>query len=243
MLTFTPDGRYLLVANEGEPNDDYSVDPEGSVSIIDMRFGPLHARVRTADFRRFNGSEAELQAKGIRLFGPGASAAQDIEPEYITVARNSLRAWVSLQEANALAVIDIPRAEVISNNDENDSFDSRSDDKGPEPEGLALGRIGGRTIAFIGLERIGGIMAYDITNPFRVKFLDYVNHRDFGVDAQLSDGSVNPLVGDLGPEGLLFINAASSPHGKALLVVGNEISGTTTLYEIDVKLPRKWRKD
>ena len=126
-----------------------------------------------------------------------------------------------------------------SNNDENGSFDSRSDDKGPEPEGIALGKIGGRTVAFIGLERVGGIMAYDITNPYKVEFLDYINNRDFSTDAQLPDGTVNPLVGDLGPEGLVFISASKSPNGKPMLVVGNEVSGTTTLYEINVEVPRK----
>ncbi|MEW8586513.1 MAG: alkaline phosphatase, partial [Candidatus Thiodiazotropha sp.] len=54
MVTFTPNGKYLLVANEGEPNDDYTVDPEGSISIIELKHGASHAKVRTADFTRFN---------------------------------------------------------------------------------------------------------------------------------------------------------------------------------------------
>lgn len=386
MVTFAPNGRYVLVANEGEPNDAYDVDPEGSVSVIDLSFGPLHARVRTAGFSAYNGQEDALRARGVRVFGPGASAAQDFEPEYITVSGDSRRAWVSLQENNALAVIDVPRARVIdilplgtkdhsapgneldasdrdgginlanwpvqgfympdsvasyrflgktyvvcanegdsrdydgyseeervgdvtldsaafpdaaalqddaalgrlkitsangdtdgdgdfdrlysygarsfsirdargrlvydsgsaietvtalerpdafnSDNGENDSFDKRSDDKGPEPEGLALGRIRGRTFAFVGLERVGGIMIYDVTNPYRVRYVDYVNNRDFGVDAQLPDGTVNPLVGDLGPEGLTFIPADRSPNGRPLLVVGNEVSGTTTIFQV-----------
>ncbi|MGD8581981.1 MAG: choice-of-anchor I family protein [Gammaproteobacteria bacterium] len=406
MVTFTPDGRYVLVANEGEPDDDYLVDPEGSVSIIDLRYGPMHASVRTADFSEYDGMEDTLRAQGIRIFGPGASASQDLEPEYITVARNSRHAWVSLQEANALAVIDIRKAKITdilplgtkdhslpgnkldasnedgptndgvinitnwpvqgmylpdaiasysyrgktyvvtanegdsrdydgyseevrvkdivldpvvfpnaaelqqdenlgrlkttiangdidgdgeheviygygarsfsiwtgngelvydsgadfenitanqlpddfnSTNDENGSFDDRSDDKGPEPEGIALGKIGGRTIAFIGLERVGGIMAYDISNPNEVQFLDYINYRNFSVDATIDDPNstdpddvlTNPLVGDLAPEGLVFIRASKSPNGKPLLVVGNEVSGTTTIFEIDVETPRK----
>jgi hypothetical protein len=391
MVTFTPNGRYVLVANEGEPNDDYTIDPEGSVSVIDLRHGVASATVRTADFSRYNGLEDKLRSKGIRIFGPNASAAQDLEPEYITVSRNSRIAWVSLQEANALAIVDIKRAKVLaikplgtkdhslpgneldtsnrddainitnwpikgmympdaiasysfrgrtyivtanegdsrdydgyseearvkdlvldpeafpnaaelqkdenlgrikttlangdtdgdgdfdelysygarsfsiwtargkqvydsgseieritaealpndfnSNNDENDSFDSRSDDKGPEPEGVALGRIFGHTYAFIGLERVGGIMVYDVTNPYKVSFVSYTNHRDFSVDAQLPDDSTNPLVGDLGPEGLTFIPARQSPNGNPLLVVGNEVSGTTTVFQVNMKTP------
>jgi len=393
MLTFTPNGRHVLVANEGEPNDDYTVDPVGSVSVINLRHGAMHATVRTASFEKYNGMEDQLRAQGIRIFGPGASAAQDFEPEYITVSNNSRTAWVVMQEANAMAVIDIRKAEVTdllplgtknhslsgneldasnkdgainitnwpvqgmympdsissysyrgktyivtanegdsrdyagyseeerikdlnldpvafpdaaalqddaalgrlktttvngdidhdgdydvlysygarsfsiwtgegelvfdsgadfekitaelipadfnSTNDENDSFDNRSDDKGPEPEGIALGKIGRQTIAFIGLERVGGIMVYDITNPHKVTFLSYLNNRDFSVDVQLGDGSVNPLVGDLAPEGLVFISARKSPNGKPLLVVGNEVSGSTTIYEVDLEKSHK----
>jgi hypothetical protein len=78
---------------------------------------------------------------------------------------------------------------------------------------------------------------YDITNPHKVRYVTYVNNRDFSVAAQLPDGSVNPLVGDLGPEGLAFIPAHQSPNRKPLLVVGNEVSGTTTIYQIDVSFP------
>ncbi len=120
-----------------------------------------------------------------------------------------------------------------SDHTDNDSFDSRSDDKGPEPEGVVVGKIGQKTYAFIGLERISGVMVYDITKPTSPKFVEYVNNRNFNVDAQNPDDSSNPLAGDLGPEGLFFIPSSESPNGKALLVVGNEISGTTTVYEID----------
>src|SRR5690606_4580119 len=94
MLTFTPDGRNLLVANEGEPSDDYQTDPEGSVSVIDVS-DPDNLQVRTADFTAFNGKKAELVAAGVRVFGPGASVAMDMEPEYITVSDDSTTAWVA----------------------------------------------------------------------------------------------------------------------------------------------------
>ena len=392
MLTFTPDGRYLLVANEGEPNDAYTIDPEGSVSLIDLRRGVKKAKVRTADFKAYIGREDELRAKGVRIFGPDANAAQDLEPEYITVSDDSRTAWVALQENNALAVVDIKRAKVSdilplgfkdhslygngldasdrevskdegdiniaswpvfgmyqpdsiasyrtrgrsyivtanegdardydgfseearvkdldlgteafpnaddlqkdanmgrlkttttlgdvdgdeifeeiyaygarsfsiwdskgrlvydsgsdferitaklipedfnSNNDENRSFDSRSDDKGPEPEALAIGKLHGRSYAFVGLERVGGIMIYDITDPHRVVFQDYVNNRDFAADEKTA------AAGDLGPESIVFIPASQSPIKKPLLAVGNEVSGTTTLYAVRLERPRR----
>ncbi|MGL5035231.1 MAG: choice-of-anchor I family protein, partial [Microcystaceae cyanobacterium] len=109
----------------------------------------------------------------------------------------------------------------------NNTLDNRSDDKGPEPEGLVTGKINGRTYAFVGLERIGGVMVYDVTDPVSPTFVQYINNRDFTV------ATSSAAAKDLGPEGLAFIAAADSPNGKPLLVVANEVSGTTTIYEID----------
>lgn len=109
----------------------------------------------------------------------------------------------------------------------NNTFDNRSTSKGPEPEGLVVGKAYGRTLAFIGFERIGGIAVYDITDPFAPELVDYVNNRDF----------TNPFnfatAGDLGPEGLAFISAEDSPNGQPMLAVAHEVSGTTTLYQIN----------
>lgn len=113
MLTFSPNGRWLLVANEGEPNSynqPDSVDPEGSVSVIDIRgdvTGLTQNDVRTA---AFSVSIPQENASSIRVFGPNASLAKDLEPEYITVSRDSRTAWVTLQENNAVAVLDISSA-------------------------------------------------------------------------------------------------------------------------------------
>jgi hypothetical protein len=95
------------------------------------------------------------------------------------------------------------------------TFDTRSDNKGPEPEGAAIGKIAGRTYAFIGLERIGGIAVYDITNPWSPKFIQHA----------MSSG-------DFAPEGLVFISAEDSPTNKPLLVVSHEVSGTIRIFEI-----------
>jgi hypothetical protein len=127
-----------------------------------------------------------------------------------------------------------------SDNAENDSFDTRSDNKGPEPEGVAVARLFGRTYAFIALERIGGIMVYDITDPFQVFFETYLSTRDFAVSECLEvngECTTNPAVGDLGPEVTHVIEADDSPNGKDLLLVAHEVSGTTTVYEIVKKKP------
>lgn len=407
MVTFTRDGKAVLVANEGEPSDDYTNDPEGSVSIIDLSNGVASATVTTAGFTAFNAQQADLMAQGLRVFGPGATLAQDMEPEYIAVSIDNQTAWVALQENNAVAELDIGAGEITaivplgfkdhsiigneldasnadgrinirnwpvkgmympdaiasygyngktyyltanegdsrdydgfseefriadltldetafpnaaelqddanlgrlnvtstlgfgsscepsnpanvtlvdgvydrtyveancvyealyaygarsfsiwasdgqrvfdsgseleritaslipdnfnSTNDEN-SFDNRSDDKGPEPEAITVGQINGQTFAFIGLERVGGIMVYNVTNPQNPQFVQYINNRDFSASqADLEAG----MAGDLGPEGLVFIPAGNSPTSKPMLAVGNEVSGTTTLYGIDV---------
>lgn len=379
MLTFTPDGNKILVANEGEPNDNYTVDPEGSVSIIDITSGIGAATVSTADFKSFNKSGVD---PGVRIFGPNATAAQDLEPEYIAVSADSRTAFVTLQENNALGILDLrtnrftrvlslgfknhsltengldasdrdnanliqnwsvlgmyqpdaiaafesgretflitanegdareytgapgyveevrvgalaldpaafPLSSFLKNNanlgrlnvskatgdrdgdgdfdalyafgarsfsiwtsggeqiyDSGDDFeritsrfyagffnasntnntrDDRSDNKGPEPEAVTIGEIGGRRYAFIGLERAGGVMVYDITNPFLPEFVQYVNNRNFAAATNTA------AAGDLGPEGLLFISPDKSPTGAPLLVTANEISGTTTIYEV-----------
>jgi hypothetical protein len=104
MVTFSEDGRYVLTADEGKPNDAYTVDPEGSISVVDISGGLVNPLVMMAGFSSFNADD--LRAEGIRIFGPNATAAQDLEPEYI--ATDGDRAWVTLQENNALAVVDIP---------------------------------------------------------------------------------------------------------------------------------------
>ncbi|MEL6273816.1 MAG: choice-of-anchor I family protein, partial [Bacteroidota bacterium] len=112
MIKFTPDGNTLLVANEGEPDDDYVIDPEGSVSVIDLSGGAASATVMTADFTAFNGTEDAIEADGGRIFGPGATVAQDLEPEFITVTDDGTTAFVTCQENNLLAEIDIATATV-----------------------------------------------------------------------------------------------------------------------------------
>ena len=125
-----------------------------------------------------------------------------------------------------------------SGHDEGPAFDSRSDAKGPEPEGLEIGTVGTKTYAFIGLERFGGVLIYDITNPTAPFRVDYLNSREVW-DMNPEDAMTAEELaafGDLGPEGLVFIPAADSPTGENILVVSSEVSGTTTAYSLN--LPR-----
>lgn len=121
-----------------------------------------------------------------------------------------------------------------ASNDDNEG-DDRSDDKGPEPEAVEIATLEGRTYAFIALERVGGIMVYDITNPEAADFVQYINTRDFSLDIEAEADAGNlSAVGDLGPEAIKFIPAEDSPSGEALLVVGNEVSGTTAVFTVNI---------
>ena len=114
----------------------------------------------------------------------------------------------------------------------NASRDDRSDNKGPEPEGIAVGRVGPRDYAFVALERIGGVMVYDVSDPRAPQFLQYVNTRAFGLDAL-------PGQDDAGAEGVAFIAAEDSPNGRPLLLVGNEVSQTMSVFEVEaLRSPR-----
>ena len=427
MVTFTPDGSAVVVANEGEPNDDVTIDPEGSVSVIDLSGGLatlVQGDVTTLGFTAFNvgGPRAAELPSAVRIFGimndnvdpalrTRATVAQDLEPEYIAVSADGARAYVTLQENNALAIIDLDALSIVrivslgfkdhslpgneldvsdsdglvnmrnwpiwgmyqpdaiaayevagetylvtanegdvrdwsgfsesmrvkalrddfdvtialintffggfpnaydeddranldadallgrlnisnssgwtgclidgsdvldapgdtctftrlyahggrsfsilnadgqrifdSGNDferriaqrfpgqfnsthvNNTSLENRSDDKGPEPEGVTVARIGARQYAFITLERMGGIMVYDVSNPMAPAFVEYRIDRDFSAPDE------SPESGDLGPEGVHFVSAADSPSGVPLLLVANEVSGTMSVYAIE----------
>lgn len=56
--------------------------------------------------------------------------------------------------------------------------DDRSDDKGPEAENVVVGKVDSHSYAFVGLERVGGIMIYDITNPNEPYFVKYLYDPD-----------------------------------------------------------------
>lgn len=384
MLTFTPNGSLLLTANEGQPNSAYTFDPEGNVSIVDMRGGAASltdADVTTAGFGAFNGIPLD---PAIRIYGPLATVAQDLEPEYIAVSHDSKTAWVTLQENNALAIIDLkskrvtslvalgfknhsltdqgldgsrddrvigikpwplwgmyqpdgiaafrngnatylvtanegdvreyaglndagseaveiedirldsiafPQAATLQHrtlgvgrlkvtsfhgdtdhdgdydrlfsfggrsfsiwssegalvfdsgdaletitaaahpanfnaSNTNNTLDDRSDDKGPEPESVTVASLFGRPYLFVMLERIGGVVVYELTDPAAPRFVQYVNTRNFLA------APTSATAGDLGPEGAHVVPADLSPNGRPLLIVSNEVSGSLRVFEI-----------
>lgn len=409
MVAFSPDSTKVVVANEGQPDGDYNIDPEGTISIINITAGVVSDTAVSLNFNNYNGMEAELSAQGVMFANPSGATingqlinttvSMDLEPEYVAISADSETAYVSLQENNAMAIVDLTtdtlvevrglgfkdwsnylmdasdkdsglnlrkynnlygmyqpdtiatmswqgsdfvvtanegdgreyffdvadetactaangadydeddgclsytdesRVEDLSldpiafadvNNDDDDlgrlkvstergdanndgiyeelytygarSFsifdangtlvfdsgddivritsaihgeafnndedenegDTRSDAKGAEPEALAIGEIDGHTIAFIGLERMGGILAYDITNPFNVSFVDYFYNRG------LVEGA--DITGDLAPEGMKFVPATDTQ--PAMLIVGNEISGSVSVWQIEAK--------
>jgi len=113
MVTFSKDGNKIITANEGEPNDDYTIDPEGSITVVDVATGFASAQVHQITFEMFNDKVASLRNKGVRIYGPNATVAQDLEPEYVTISDDGTTAHVSLQENNALAVIDLVNYQVL----------------------------------------------------------------------------------------------------------------------------------
>ena len=206
MLTFTPDGRKVLVANEGEPNS-YgqagSVDPEGTVSIIDLTGGVAGATVSTVSFASFNGQEPALRAQGVRIYGPGASAAQDFEPEYITVSADGATAYVTLQENNAVAVVDVATAQVTSL-----APLGTKDFSKPTVEGVStytfenlptLGNtIGGQEI------KLGGFSGLHFEGRTPAGKLKFVTNTDRGPNGEPANGQRSFLLPDFAPEIVRF---------------------------------------
>lgn len=381
MITFNHAGNKVIVACEGEPNTAYTNDPDGTVCVVDISAGVANvtqANVTFIGFTALNGTENALRASGIRIYGPFNMASKDFEPEYVTISDNDSICWVTLQENNAMAMINLVTntvstvvplgyknymtgnnaldasdqtsgialmnapvygmyqpdaishysvnnqiylltanegdaraytglneesrlsgltldpgafpygaqmkqntflgrlnctnrlgdtdndgdidqiytygarsfsiwngttgAQVYDSGDQLERITSthptyaplfnmsngngagvtknRSDDKGPEPEGSAVASINGDNFAFLCLERIGGVMVWNVNNPVAPTYAHYRNHRTT---------TAGP---DRGAEGIIYITAANSPNGNDLVIVANEISSTLSILQV-----------
>ncbi|HYF04135.1 MAG TPA: choice-of-anchor I family protein [Patescibacteria group bacterium] len=235
ITSFTTGGKtYYVTANEGDARE-YSAFAEeariGANSIIldPIAFPNAASLKNNANLGRLNTTFAggDIDGDGdkdmLLAFGGRSFSIRD---------ENGNLVFDSGSDFETRTAQLFPQFFNVSNS--NNNFDSRSSAKGPEPEGVAIGKIGISTFAFIGLERVGGVMMYDVTNPLQPRFVDYINSRDFtkATSITVNNATVsNPAAGDLGPEGLIFISEKESPTGRAMIIVANEISGTVSFYE------------
>jgi hypothetical protein len=214
---------FFVTANEGDTRD-YDARRLADVELDPAHFPDAAALQSSASLGRLKISafDGDLDADGdfdeIQAFGARSLSIWDRAGNLVFDTGSLFEDVTSRALSSAFN----------SNNVDNGSFDSRSDDKGPEPEGLEIAEIDGRSYAFVGLERVGGIVVLDLVDPRAPVFVEYVNPRDFSGSAQR--GSAR----DLGPEGLKFVPAAQSPTGRGLLFVANEVSGTTSAYDVNL---------
>ncbi|WP_375001696.1 choice-of-anchor I family protein [Aeromicrobium sp. CTD01-1L150] len=235
---YSADGQtYLVTANEGDAREwgDYveaarvkdlgtddlapiCTDSPAAGLTADEQLGRLNVSIADGLVDDGDGGEcyAELHSFGARSFSIFTADGQQV--------------FDSGDEFERVVAEAIP--EYFNSNHSESNLEGRSDDKGPEPESLDIGTVGDRTYAFIGFERVGGVIVYDITEPRDASYVTYVNNRDFSVSVEDADEpeTVLDAAGDLGPEGIEFVAADDSPTGEALVAVGNEVSGTTTFY-------------
>lgn len=218
---------FLVLANEGDARDYDGFAEEERIKDLD-----LDASVFS------NGDSLQLDEQIGRLNVTTTEGDLDGDGDYEALYAFGARS-ISVRKADGTLVWDsgdlleriTAEAHPLhfnSTNDENDTFDTRSDNKGPEPEGVVTGVVDNRTYAFVGLERDSGIAVFDVTDPAAPSFVQYLTTRDF--DGDPAAGSA----GDLGPEGLVFVPAGQSPNNQALLIVSYEISGSVRIFQITV---------
>lgn len=117
MITFNHAGTRVITVCEGEPNSTYTNDPDGCVASVNITGGVANvtqSNVGFITFTSFNGTETALRAQGIRIYGVSGMASKDFEPEYIAISDNDSIGWVTLQENNAIAKVDLITNTVIA---------------------------------------------------------------------------------------------------------------------------------
>ncbi len=224
---------YLLTANEGDATEwpeekstfinvaDFK-DEKDSITLNAELFKGMTADEAQAAFDRMKNSDDYKKLEV--LTDRGKDAIYTLGGRSFSIWRADTMELV-YDSGSDFEVITAERYPAVFNwsNDDN-AFEKRSAKKGPEPEDVKVGMIGDQVYAFIGLERIGGFMTYNISNPQNAQFANYLNSRDFS----------QAIAGDVSPEGLEFIAAEVSPTGRPLILVGNEVSGTVSVNEVQV---------
>ena len=244
IAAFTVEGTtYLVTANEGDARE-WGDEDQGTfyLSEDERDFGEEGVTSPTGAITAENSG---LEGKVV-FFKTEDFDGLDPEKDYVFGGRsftvfqateNGLEeVFTSGDDFEALTAQYVP--EYFNASNDNAVLDDRSGKKGPEAESVTVGTVDGKTYAFVALERTGGVMAYDVTDPEAITFVNYVNTRDFGTTVEGSeeyeDGELDKWVtgGDVAPEGLLFLDAASSPNGEPLLLAACEVSGTVAVYQL-----------
>ena len=226
---------YMVTANEGDSRDysgyseevrvkdlvlDPTAYPNAAILQNDQNLGRLKTTTATGDYDN-DGDIDQIYSYGGRSFS------------ILDASGNIVFDSGDMIEQITANILNIGFN--ASNDDQGDK--DRSDDKGPEPEAVELAKIGGEHYAFIGLERVGGVMVFNISDPTNATFVDYINNRDF------TQPITSPMALDLGPEEIVYIKKNQSPINKRLLVVSNEVSGSISIYSIDKTYQRSSGED
>ncbi|WP_154222951.1 choice-of-anchor I family protein [Marinicella rhabdoformis] len=214
IATYQVDGvNYYITANEGDARSedervkDLVLDPLTFPDLATLQADANLGRLKVqSNLGQGQTGYTELYAYGARSF---------------TIWNGETGAQVFDSGSEFANIIASQNPEIFNANDASvDKFDERSDDKGMEPEGVTLGQVGDKTLAFIGLERTGGVMTYDVTDPVAPVFESYTPATD----------------GDVAPEGLLFIPASDNGMNQDLLLVSHEDTGTIAVYTVSEDL-------
>ena len=244
IAAFTVEGTtYLVTANEGDARE-WGDEDQGTfyLSEDERDFGEEGVTSPTGAITAENSG---LEGKVV-FFKTEDFDGLDPEKDYVFGGRSFTvfqatekgleEVFTSGDDFEALTAQYVP--EYFNASNDNAVLDDRSGKKGPEAESVTVGTVDGKTYAFVALERTGGVMAYDVTDPAAITFVNYVNTRDFGTTVEGSeeyeDGELDKWVtgGDVAPEGLLFLDAASSPNGEPMLLAACEVSGTVAVYQL-----------
>jgi hypothetical protein len=227
MVAFSPDGRYLLTANEGDPRRYPGFDEPCCAGELVARGNALDQRLKA----RLLLADAQLGRLEVSTAMGDTDGDGDLDNLY-SFGTRSFSIWrmeghrppkLVFDSGHDFERITAQQAPDRYNADSTSAGvpDECSPKRGPEPESVAVAKVGASVVAAIGLEKTGGAMLYDVTDPVAPVFLKYLPALD-------SDGVL-----DCAPEGVLMIAAESSPTGQTLLVLCHEASGTMTAYSLE----------